>query len=27
MMDRPEEFNNALEKAIHAILQKRVKEN
>jgi len=27
MMDRPEKFNNALEKAIHAILQKRVKEN
>jgi pimeloyl-ACP methyl ester carboxylesterase len=27
MMDRPEEFNNALEKAIHAILQKRVKKN
>jgi pimeloyl-ACP methyl ester carboxylesterase len=27
MMDRPEKFNKALEKAIHAILQKRVKEN
>ena len=25
MMDRPEKFNKALEKAIHAILQKRVK--
>jgi hypothetical protein len=27
MMDHPEEFNKALEKAIHSILQKRVKEN
>jgi pimeloyl-ACP methyl ester carboxylesterase len=27
MMDRPEKFNKALEKAINAILQKRVKEN
>jgi len=27
MMDRPEDFNKALEKAINAILQKKVKEN